>query len=148
MWSTKKDIILLNDYYSYIYTADNTASISHKFTKNQLDELIKAYTYIIDSYQEHDLNKTFIQSQFKLYIQIIMSFIIRSDEDYNTKKIMIDKTSHIISKYNYDYSLTFYWQIIHNLILKKQYRLIRVLSALINSVFENKLFIKFFRNKS
>ncbi|OED29494.1 glycosyltransferase family 2 protein [Methanosphaera sp. WGK6] len=144
---TKKDIILLNDYYSVIYTADNGKSITHTFTKSQLEDLINAYTHIIDSYQEYDLNKVFIQSQLKLYILVLMTVVIRSTEDYNTQKIMVNQVSQVISMYDYNYQLTFYWRIIHSLILNKQYILLYIVSKLIKSIFEQKWFIKHFRNK-
>ncbi|WP_143741343.1 hypothetical protein [Methanosphaera sp. WGK6] len=143
---TKKDIILLNNYYSVIYTADNTSSESVSFTKNHLEDLINSYTYIIDSYEQYNINKTFIQSQLKLYILVLMTVVIRSTEDYSTKKIMIDEVSQVISRYDYNYSLTYYWQIIHYLIMKRQYISIQILSKVIKSIFEKEWFIKRFRN--
>lgn len=147
--STTKKIIILNNYYSVIYTANNNQSLSHTFTKKQIEDYIKIHSCCIDEFIKNKQNVKFISEFISNSLIVIIGSILRSDKNKKTKKDMIDITYDFIKKYqDYNILLTGYWNIMYKLILNKQYTMVILSSNIIQSVFEKEWFKKRFRNQN
>lgn len=144
---TEKDIISLNNYYSIKYTANNNNSLSHSFTLKQINDYENIFEETIDSFIEYGQNNRFISLNIERYIIILIGSLLRSTESIDTKKRMIKVIKKFLSKYeNYNVSLPFKWNMFAFLINKEWNNTIHFSSVIINSIFENPLFIKLFRN--
>ena len=144
---TDKDIISLNDYYSIIYTANNSNSLSHTFTLKQISDYECIFDKTLNSYIENKQSNEFIILNLERYLIILIGSLIRSTKPYHQKKKMIEITRKFINKYKaYNINLPLYWKIFYILIKYQLNHLINLSSSIINLVFENKIFKKLFRN--
>lgn len=145
---TDKPIISLNDYYGVIYTANNNNSVSHSFTLKQIEDYASIYEKCMDEYIDYKQSMEFILFNLERYITVIIGSLLRSEEDFNTKKKMIERVRTFILKYReYDVKLPLMWKIFYKLIIYNQKFIIIFSSTIINMIFENPLFTKLFRNK-
>lgn len=145
---TDKDIISINDYHSIIYTANNNNSLSHSFTLKQITDYVNIFEETMDSFIKYGQHQKFISLNIERYIIILIGSLLRSKEDFGTKKEMIRKIKGFLLKYKKkDIELAFMWKVFYILILHDKYHLVNLSSSLINVVFENRIFAKLFRNK-
>ncbi len=145
---TDSDIISLNDYYSIIYTANNNNSLSHSFTLKQISDYESIFEETIDSYIDYSQNQKFISLNMERYIIILIGSLLRSKEDFTTKKQMISIIKKFLLKYKeIEVNLPLMWKIFYILIKYNIKLPINMASLIINYLFENPIFTKLFRNK-
>lgn len=146
---TNKDIIALNDYYSIIYTANNTNSLSHSFTLKQIKDYAMIYEETIDSYIKYKQSNEFILLNIENYTIVLIGSLLRSNKSFNTKKKMIKEIKSFQLKYkDYNIQLPLMWKIFYILIMHECNLLIQFSSVIINFIFENSVFTKIFRNSN
>jgi len=144
---TEKDIISLNDYYSIKYTANNNNSLSHSFDLKQIDDYENIFEETTDSFIEYNQSNKFVSLNIERYIIILIGSLLRSNESFKIKKSMVKIIKKYILKYGkYDVSLPLKWNIFSFLIKHEFSFVIHISSKIINTLFENPLFIRLFRN--
>ncbi|MBR0472286.1 MAG: glycosyltransferase family 2 protein [Methanosphaera sp.] len=145
---TEKNIISLNDYYSIKYTANNNNSLSHSFDLKQINDYENIYEETTDSFIEHNQSDKFVSLNIERYIIILIGSLLRSRESFKTKKSMVKIIKKYILKYeDYAVSLPLKWNFFSFLIKHEFSFAIHLSSIIINTLFENPLFIRLFRNK-
>lgn len=139
---TKKDFIIINDFYSVIYTSDNQNSYSHDYNNVKLSNHIQNQEKIMEMYVKNNFHKKFLKSVFKLFCLNQMSNVLRSSENYTNKKNMIIQVSDFFSK-NEEYTpkLPFYWHLLYSLFINKHTILLQFTSLIINAIFNRKFLI-------
>lgn len=139
--NTHKPIILIDNFYSVIYTSDNQNSYSHTYNLKKLKSHIKTQENILDAYITTKQNQLFINTTYKRFILNEISNVLRSYEGYSNKKNMINMTRDFILKYKeYNPKLTSIWKLFYILFVKKTYVLIYLSSKCINLLFNSKIF--------
>lgn len=143
---TEKNIIALNDYFGVIYTANNNNSLAHSFTLKQVKDYVYIFQLTLDSYIKYNQNSSFIEINFKRYIIILLGSLLRSTVTYDKRKIMVKLVNDFQKKYEYHVNIALHWKLCMFLIKHNLYLTLHIVSKIINKIFDNKLFIKLFRN--
>ena len=147
--STKKDMIVLNDFYSYLYISDNNSSLSHSFSKKQIIEYLDIYQKCINKIKNTNQDPLYLSEFYNFTVIVAIGSLIRSNETKTNKYELFN----LIKKYlenNKDipFELSFYWNFMIYLIEHEQKKLFFSTSNFIQSVFEQNWFRKLFRNKN
>ncbi|WP_323735599.1 glycosyltransferase family 2 protein [Methanosphaera sp. ISO3-F5] len=144
----KKDVIILNNFYSFVYNSNNQASISRRFNKRILFDYVDRFTDSMDLLLDEKMNIKFIVDFHKNNLISIMSTLLLSKETKNMN-VMFKKSRDYFLKYDFlEFQLGGYWKICYNLIYTNHIFLFKCVMYIIQMSFENSLFKKFFRNKN
>lgn len=146
--SNKKDIIILNNFYSFVYNSNNNKSISRRFNKKILFDYINRFDDSMELLFNEKMNMKFIVDFHTSNLILIMSTLLLSNET-NNMECMFKKSRKYFLKYDYlDFNLGLYWNICYNLIYYNHVILFKYVMYIIQMSFNNFLFKKFFRNKN
>lgn len=138
--STDNNIILLDNFYSVIYTSDNIYSHSHTVSLEKLEDNIATHRQIIDLFKNTNQNENYIKNTLKRFILNSISNTLRSNESNSNKRNMIDLVSSFIVDYE-DYVLQFslVFDIFYKMFKNKRYVLLLISSYFIRFFFNSKL---------
>lgn len=140
---TNKNIVLLDNYYSVIYTSDNFQSHSHTVSLKKLKDNISAHEQIIRLFRDTNQDIDFLKNTVKRFVLNSISNTLRSDESIENKKIMISFVNGFIIKYDElipDFS--FLWNCLYYLFKHSMTNLILIVSVVVRLFFNSKLLSK------
>lgn len=146
--STKKDRIILNDFYGYFYISDNNSSLSHSFSKKMITDYLEIYQKSVNKLLNTRQNPKFISDFYESTVEVLIGSLIRSNETKTNKYELFDLLKKYLEKNReIPFELSFYWNFMIYLIEHEQKTLFFSTSSFIQSVFEQEWFRKLFRNK-
>ena len=145
--NNKKKILILNDFCSYTYIADNESSLSHRFNKKQITDSVFAYSSCLDLLKEHNMNEHFISVCYYNALIMLLGFLIQSEETKENKDEMFKEVQKFIREYEENINLEIYWNIMYKLVKNNQKHLFFIISYFIRQFFESNWFKKMFRFK-
>ncbi|MBE6485755.1 MAG: glycosyltransferase [Methanosphaera stadtmanae] len=145
----QKGIIILNDYYGYYYLSDNNNSLSHSFNKKQAIEYKKVFEYCLEKLISSKQHEKYIQDFYSYSLQILMDVFLRSHSAKKEKIEIIQIIQEFMTKFNsIPYKLPIFWNLICILVHKNYCHILLFLNRFILFVFDQKWFVKLFRNKN
>lgn len=146
---TKKDIIMLHDYYSYVYTSDNKSSLTHVYSIKQLSDSITIHSDSLNKLIENKENPIFIKDFHEYSVTSLLCLLIsRSSETIENKKKMISMTKDYMNTYdNIPIELPLFYKFVRLLVKYDQKALFLLLNKIIINIFDMEWFRKLFRNK-
>lgn len=147
--NTNHNIILLNNYSGLIYSYENQQSLSQTFTIKQVFDYVDICSKVLDGFIKNHQNSLFIKNCLETFlITLLMGSFLRSKENNFNKKKMANQIHEFIVKYNdIPIDLPKHWIFCYKLFLNEHYRTLILISNFINFVFNQRWFIKFFRNQ-
>lgn len=146
--NTDKNILILDNIYTRIFSSDNNNSLSHHFDKKQLCDSIDTFTTLINQITMKDIHEDFLKAFYKETVLVSIGTYIRSYESKENKKMMFNYIHSYLSKFNnIKCELDIFWKIMYHLFIYKQFKLIELISCFIRYLFDNDWFKKLFRNK-
>ena len=143
----KKNVLVLNTFYSFIYTSFNPKSITKLFNKKIIFDYVDRFEDCMELLFSHNREMEFIEKFHTRNLISIMSTLLLCETNNEFHEMFLKSKSYLQKYEQIPNELNPYWKINYYLIINNHFRIFKYFTNIIQSVYETNIFKNLFRNR-